>query len=349
MPEEEAKEDAEENAPAEQGDEQGEESASDTDEPQALTEDAELEAAIAAVRGNKDLPRPPYPTLPNLSAQIPMAAKVQAVQTYIEKLQYNFTGVNYFDVRKQRPMGRIMETAREITRQALPIKCVEAVFLGTYLTQGLRELERVPISFKSVVDGQVCKHIVLALKYNSKWGSLGLSRRRELYYKELVFDSLAELFLEYKRSYERVFHTLKRVKVGLPMSHDVMAGEYVCWDYLVTKCTDVAAASERLAEHGRCAHRLQEQWRNECKKGGSGPPAKPPMPGRTKLNSSLKKGAKSGAAAEGGADSESSEDEAKAAPTEEEKAEQAEGTTAITDAAPAAAPPEKQRSSFLAV
>lgn len=135
MPEEEAK-DAEENAPAEQGDEQqGEESASETDEPQALAEDAELEAAIAAVRGNKDLPRPPYPTLPNLTAQIPMAAKVQAVQTYIEKLQYNFTGVNYFDVRKQRPMGRIMETAREITRQALPIKCVEAVFLGTYLTQ----------------------------------------------------------------------------------------------------------------------------------------------------------------------------------------------------------------------
>ena len=29
--------------------------------------DAELEAAIAAIRGNKDLPRPPYPTLPNMN------------------------------------------------------------------------------------------------------------------------------------------------------------------------------------------------------------------------------------------------------------------------------------------
>lgn len=78
-----------------------------------------------------------------------MSAKVAAVQAYIEKLSYNFTGVNYFDVRKHRPMGRILETGREITRQALPIKCVEAVFVGAYLTQGLKELERVPLSFRS--------------------------------------------------------------------------------------------------------------------------------------------------------------------------------------------------------
>ena len=57
-------------------------------------------------------------------------------------------------VRKQRPMSRILETAREITRLSLPIKCVEAVFLAAYLTQGQRELERVPLSFKSSVDGQ---------------------------------------------------------------------------------------------------------------------------------------------------------------------------------------------------
>ena len=104
---------------------------------------------------------------------------------------------------------RILETAREITRQALPIKCVEAVFLATYLTQGLRELERVPVSFKSQVDGNTYKHIILAVKHNSKWGAVGLSRRRELYFKEMTFDSLGELFLEFKRSYERVFHTLK--------------------------------------------------------------------------------------------------------------------------------------------
>ena len=116
-------------------------------------QDAELEAAIATIRATKDLPRPPYPTLPNLNAPGSMQTKVNSVQTrarqtqitarppgqggaassrgwphshvrrgpthrrYIEKLSYNFTGVNYFDIRKNRPMTRILETAREITRQ----------------------------------------------------------------------------------------------------------------------------------------------------------------------------------------------------------------------------------------
>ena len=72
-----------------------------------------------------------------------------------------------------------------------------------------------------------------------------LSRRRELYYKDLVYDSLAELLLEYKRSYERVFHTLRRVKVGLPLPHDQNSiGESICWCYVSVKCVDVAHASQ---------------------------------------------------------------------------------------------------------
>ena len=67
-------------------------------------QDAELEAAIAAIRATKDLPRPPYPNLPNLNGPGSMQTKVNSVQTYIEKMQYNFTGVNYFDIRKNRPM-----------------------------------------------------------------------------------------------------------------------------------------------------------------------------------------------------------------------------------------------------
>ena len=105
------------------GDESGSDSETEARAPAdatstADTEDTDLAAAIAAIRGNKDLPRPAYPTLPNLGSSASMTAKVFAVQGYIEKLSYNFTGVNYFDTRKQRPMSRIMETAREITRQA---------------------------------------------------------------------------------------------------------------------------------------------------------------------------------------------------------------------------------------
>ena len=269
---------------------------------------AELEAAIAAIRASKDLPRPPYPTLPNLNSPGPIQAKVTSVQTYIEKLSYNFTGVNYFDIRKQRPLSRILETAREVTRQALPIKCVDAVFVAAYLTQGLRELDRVPMSFKSSVDGASYKHIVLALKHNGKWGSVGLSRRRELYFKELQFDSLADLFLEFTRSYERVFHTLKHVRVGLPISHDVYAGEHVCWNYLTARCADVAAATKLLEEHGRVAHRLQEGWRQDCKwrqeHGQKLPP--PPKKGAEVEDSEEEEGEEDGADAADAADGDES-------------------------------------------
>ena len=82
-----------------------------------------------------------------------MSAKVAAVQSYLEKLSYNFTGVDYFDVRKHRAVGRILDTGQDVTRRALPIKCVEAVFVAIHLTQGLKELERVPFSFRSQVNG----------------------------------------------------------------------------------------------------------------------------------------------------------------------------------------------------
>ena len=323
-----------------ESDDAGAGSESDQENAPPKDADAELEAAIAAIRGNKDLPRPPYPTLPNMNAPAPMSAKVAAVQAYIEKLSYNFTGVNYFDVRKHRPMGRILETGREITRQALPIKCVEAVFVGAYLTQGLKELERVPFSFRSQIDGVTYKHIVLALKHNSKWGSIGLSRRRELYYKDLVYDSFAELFLEYKRSYERVFHTLRRVKVGLPLPHEVHAGEIICWSYISVKCLDVPAASQTLAEHGRNAHRLADQWRLECKKAkelGQKPPLPPQQQKKLEARKAKKEGAEVPQTAkssgkdgkEVAVETDSSEDERNAAEVAE--AEAAEKTAASSD------------------
>lgn len=70
-------------------------------------------------------------------------------------VQYNHTGAYYFNINKKRPFSRIMDTAREVMRDALPIKCIEAVFLGLYLTCGWEDLQRIPIGFKSKVDGQV--------------------------------------------------------------------------------------------------------------------------------------------------------------------------------------------------
>ena len=55
------------------------------------------------------------------------------------------------DLKKTEGMYRVSRTAKEIISQALPIKCVEACFLGAYLTVGVKGLTRLPIAFKSRV------------------------------------------------------------------------------------------------------------------------------------------------------------------------------------------------------
>lgn len=47
-----------------------------------------------------------------------------------------------------------MVTARDIMRDGLPIKCIEACFLGIYLTCGYPNWKRYPVGFKTKVDGQ---------------------------------------------------------------------------------------------------------------------------------------------------------------------------------------------------
>ena len=94
------------------------------------------------------------------------------MQEYITAFQYNHTSSTYFDQNKQRPLCRILSTARDIVRQGLPIKCVEAVFLALLLTSGWKDLDRVPVGFKTCVAGHVyrywlscrslCQHIMHA-------------------------------------------------------------------------------------------------------------------------------------------------------------------------------------------
>ena len=66
---------------------------------------------------------------------------------------------------------------------------VEAVFLALHLTTGWREIDRIPVSFKTQVAGKhVHRHIVLLVrsKESGEFGALGISRRRELACKELA-------------------------------------------------------------------------------------------------------------------------------------------------------------------
>ena len=47
-----------------------------------------------------------------------------------------------------RPISGLMECAKDMIKEALPIKCLEALVLGTYLTNDIHGLVRFNISFK---------------------------------------------------------------------------------------------------------------------------------------------------------------------------------------------------------
>lgn len=47
-----------------------------------------------------------------------------------------------------------------------------------------------------------------------KWGALGISRRDELMFKDLAFDSLSELVLDFKAGYEKWWHKLQKARIG---------------------------------------------------------------------------------------------------------------------------------------
>ena len=80
-----------------------------------------------------------------------------------------------------------METAKEIIQESLPIKCLEAVVLSLYLTSPLLSIQRLAVGFKSKFDGMYFRHVVLVVQNGGCYGALGMSRRKDLMYKPLVF------------------------------------------------------------------------------------------------------------------------------------------------------------------
>ena len=186
----------------------------------------------AEVRRNPDLEKITVPSLPCILPSMSIQDKLQNVQTYLNQLQYNHTGMQFFEVRKYRPISGLMEIAREMIKYSLPIKCLEAVILSLFLTSGIPDLLRFAISFKSKFSTNVHRHVVLGLNHGSQYGAVGMSRRKELMDKPLHFQSLSDLILEYKRAYENCHHVLKKVKLSLPVIHDVHSCERINWSYL---------------------------------------------------------------------------------------------------------------------
>ncbi|KAB1277100.1 Tubulinyl-Tyr carboxypeptidase 1 [Camelus dromedarius] len=197
------------------------------------------EKVAQRIRGATDLPKIPIPSVPTFQPSTPVPERLEAVQRYIRELQYNHTGTQFFEIKKSRPLTGLMDLAKEMTKEALPIKCLEAVILGilghvvSYLTNSMPTLERFPISFKTYFSGNYFRHIVLGVNLGGRYGALGMSRREDLMYKPPAFRTLSELVLDYEAAYGRCWHVLKKVKLGQCVSHDPHSVEQIEWKHSV--------------------------------------------------------------------------------------------------------------------
>lgn len=190
----------------------------------------EMKADIEKLQSTEEaddhpLPSPPVTFPPGMTAY----QKIDAVQNYMRALQYNHTGTQFYDIRKNRPLCGLNELAREMIRESLPIKCLEAVILGIHLTNNIGGLERFTIGMRSEFEGNVHRHVVLGLCFGGVFGSIGMSRRDDLMYKPMTFRSLSDLIFEFKACYEKYWHSLKRAKIGLPISSNPHSFEGIPW------------------------------------------------------------------------------------------------------------------------
>ncbi|XP_042189402.1 tubulinyl-Tyr carboxypeptidase 2 [Callorhinchus milii] len=210
------------------------------------------------IRNGPLIPRPPIPPLPKYKVSMSIPEWLQTIQNYMRLLhlindRYNHTGTQFFEIKKNRPLSSLMDTAREMTRESLPIKCLEAVILGIYLTNGLIGTERFPISFKTQFSGNYFHHVVLGVCFNGRYGTLGMSRREALMDKPLVFRTLSDLIFEFEECYNNYFHSLKKVKIGQYVTHDSHSFQQIEWKHLVLTTSRTTREEQRkeLEKHSR--------------------------------------------------------------------------------------------------
>lgn len=198
-----------------------------------MLQEEEIKLQIELIKKSSSLPSPPStPRLLNLQGINLNKTKIELIQKFILSFQYNYTGQPFVKMNKSRGMSHISSVAKEIIRISLPIQCIEAVFLGCFLTAELNNIDRIPLSFKSKCNENSYRHIVLALRSENKWGAIGISRRTNLMYKEIEYNSLYDLIIEYKKSYAACGHRLVKIYIGLPFSHDVFCDMPIKWRVL---------------------------------------------------------------------------------------------------------------------
>lgn len=61
---------------------------------------------------------------------------------HTHRARYNYTGEDFFVKKKDRGFRHVTSTAKLVIREALPIQCVEAVFVGAYLTADMAQVNQ---------------------------------------------------------------------------------------------------------------------------------------------------------------------------------------------------------------
>ena len=151
-------------------------------------------------------------------------SKIEKINSYIQSFQYCYLGAPFFSLKKtSNTVAYIYEQAKFIIKSKLPIQCVEALFIGAYLTSTFVNVPRVPVSFKTKLRG-THRHIVLFLKVNSFWGSIGISRRSSLMNKPFIYPHLVDLLKEFQFCYSEIGHRLRTIYLGSPIPHSQSDG-----------------------------------------------------------------------------------------------------------------------------
>ncbi len=142
--------------------------------------------------------------------------------------------------------------------ESLPIKCFEAFLVALYLTTGIVGLDRFNISFKTRFNSIIYRHVILGVKYGQSYGALGLSRRGDLSYKPLneKYDRLSTLIGDFVSAYQTYGHKVLRIKIGLPIIHDLKSFLTINWTALVIQPTKTDRS-----EYDRELDKIVRIWR----------------------------------------------------------------------------------------
>ncbi|XP_064599992.1 tubulinyl-Tyr carboxypeptidase 2-like [Liolophura sinensis] len=204
------------------------------------------------------IPQPPTTFTPTTT----IFEKLELIQDYMTQLQYNHTGTQFFEIRKNRPLCGLMDVAKDMIKEALPIKCLEAVILGIALTNGMMGVERFPIGFKTAFMGTVHRHVVLGVYSGGNWGALGMSRRDNLMYKPLAYKNLSDLIIDFEQSYQKYMHSVRKVKIGLPIPHDPHSYVGIPWKGLSLNMAKLTRKDmvKDVDRHGREIKNSAKSW-----------------------------------------------------------------------------------------